>query len=337
MKVLVTGSNGFVGRHLVRTLAERGVAVVAADLRGFDRQLLPPSARELVEVVSADLRDSDAMSAACRGCDAIYHVASLVQTRTTGADEVFDVNVGGSRVLMSAARGAGVPRLIYVSSASVVYEGHDIERGDETLPYPARFHAPYAAAKARAEQEILAASDGALATCAVRPHIVFGPGDTRFFPAVLSRARAGKLRAYVGDPNKLSDFTYIDNLVEGLIQAGEHLTSTSALAGQAYFVTNGEPMAFWEMVGRLLDGLDLTRPSYRVPFAIAFSSAAIREGLDALRGIQTTEESLTRFTIRYLTTHHYFSCAKAKRDFGYQPIVPLEEGIARTIQALRAS
>ncbi len=331
MRALVTGGNGFVGRHLVRALAARGDDVITMDLTEWAGGDAPS-----IRSVAADLRDADALASACEGADVVFHVASRVQTRKTGAEEVFDVNVGGTRKLLSACRAREVSRFVYVSSASVVYGGEDVAGGDETLPYPARFHAPYAEAKARAEEEVLRANDAALATCAIRPHIIFGPGDTRFFPAVLSRARSGRLKAYVGDPNKLSDFTYVGNLVDALLTAGDALSQQSALAGQAYFVTNGEPLGFWELVGRLLDGLELPRPTFRVPYPIAFGAAALRETLDAMRGIATSEESLTRFTIRYLTTHHYFSCAKAERDFGYRPRVGLDEGIARTIAALRA-
>jgi nucleoside-diphosphate-sugar epimerase len=321
MKALVTGANGFVGRHLVRALAARGDEVRAVDVRPGEN------------VIAADIRDQDAMERACEGVDLVFHAASRIQTRTTGASEVFDVNVGGTQKLMRACRKHGVTRLVYVSSASVVYDGRDLENGDESRPYPAHFHAPYAETKARAEREVLEANDDKLATCAIRPHIVFGPGDTLFLPAILSRARSGRLKAYVGDARKKSDFTYVGNLVDGLLLAGDALAPGTKLAGQAYFVTNAEPIAFWEMVGRLLDGIGLPRPKMRVPFPIAYSAAAFREGLDAIRGLATSEESLTRFSIRYLTTHHYFSCAKAERDFGYTPRVSLDEGIALTVAA----
>ncbi len=330
MRALVTGSNGFVGQHLTRALAARGDDVVAFDLRAGE--FTDPKVR----CVAGDLRDADALRAACEGVDRVFHVASLVQTRRTGADEVRAVNVGGTEKLLDACRTQRVPRMVYVSSASVVYAGRDIERGDETLPYPAHFHAPYAETKAVAERTVLEASGrGDVLTCAVRPHIVFGPGDTRFFPAVLGRARSGRLKAYVGDPRKLSDFTYIDNLVDGLLLASDHLGESSVASGQAYFVTNGEPRSFWDFVGQLLDGLQLKRPSVRIPFPIAYGAAAVREGIDALRGVATSEESLTRFTIRYLTTHHYFSHDKATRDLGYRPKVSLDEGIARTLTTLR--
>lgn len=330
MRALVTGSNGFVGQHLTRALAARGDEVVAFDLS-------PGRFTETgIRSVAGDLRDAAALREACQGVQAVYHVASRVQTRRTGADEVREVNVGGTEKLLDACRADGVPRMVYVSSASVVYAGRDIERGDETLPYPAHFHAPYAETKALAERIVLEASGrGDVLTCAVRPHIVFGPGDTRFFPAVLGRARSGRLKAYVGEAQKLSDFTYVDNLVDGLLLAGDALSPDSKVAGRAYFVTNGEPRSFWDFVGQLLDGLGLKRPGFRVPFPIAYSAAAIREGLDAIRGIATSEESLTRFTIRYLTTHHYFSHDKATRELGYRPRVSLDEGIERTLTTLR--
>jgi len=332
MRAVVTGSSGFVGKHLVRALAARGDEIVAMDV-------VPAAELEGLANTTqtkADLRDGKALEGAVRGADVVYHVASRVQTREAGAEEVFAINVGGTRNLIEACRDMNVGKLVYTSSASVVYAGRDIENGDETLPYPKSFHAPYAETKAIAEREVLEANDARVRTCAIRPHIVFGPGDTRFFPAIWSRAKAGKLKAYVGDWNKLSDFTFIDNLVEGMLLAGDHLGPEGKAAGQAYFVTNGEPTSFWEFVGRVLDGLGFPRPKMRVPFPIAYGAAAFREALDAARGIPTSEASLTRFAIRYLTTHHYFSHAKATRDLGYKPKVALDEGIRLTVASMKA-
>ncbi|MCC6523357.1 MAG: NAD-dependent epimerase/dehydratase family protein [Polyangiaceae bacterium] len=329
MRAVVTGSSGFVGLHLTRALAARGDLVTALDV------VPPPGAAPAgVTLVTADLRDPAALERACEGCDVVFHAASRVQTRGHGSEEVAAINVGGTRNVLAACRSASVARLVYVSSASVVYDGKDIEGGDESLPYPRSFHAPYAATKAQAEREVLEASgQGGVHTCAIRPHVVFGPGDRRFFPAVVGRAKSGKLKAYVGSRDKLSDFTYVDNLVDALLRAAEHLGGAGVARGQAYFVTNGEPLAFWEFVGRLLDGLGYPRPRYRVPYPIAYGAAAVREALDAARGIPTSEESLTRFAIRYLTTHHYFSHGKATRELGYRPAIDLAEGIRRTIAA----
>ncbi len=333
MKAVVTGSSGFVGRHLVRALAARGDSVVAMDV-------VPRSDLEGVSGISqvkADLCDASSLREVVSGADAVFHVASRVQTQEHGADEVFAINVGGTESLLEACRKEGVRRFVYTSSASVVYAGADIEGGDETLPYPLHFHAPYAETKAIAEKKVLAAHgrEGIL-SCSIRPHIVFGPGDLRFLPAILERARKGKLKAYVGDAKKVSDFTYVDNLVHGLILAGDAMVEGHAAGGQAYFITNGEPVPFWEFVGRVLDGVGHPRPTIRIPFPIAYGAAAVREGIDRLRNVPTSEASLTRFAIRYLTTHHYFTIAKAKRDLGYQPKVGLQAGIDATIASLRA-
>lgn len=333
MKSVVTGSSGFVGRHLVRALADRGDEVIAMDVVPTKELAGLANVRQ----VSADLRDATALGAVVTGADAVFHVASRVQTQEHGADEVVAINVGGTENLLEACRREGVRRFVYASSASVVYGGADIERGDETLPYPASFHAPYAETKAIAEKKVLAAhGKGGILSCSIRPHIIFGPGDTRFLPAILERARKGKLKAYVGDPNKVSDFTFVDNLVHGLLLASDAMVEGHAAGGQAYFITNGEPLPFWEFVGRILDGVGHPRPKIRVPFPIAYGAAAVREGIDRLRNVPTSEASLTRFAIRYLTTHHYFTIAKARRDLGYEPKVRLQAGIDATIAALRS-
>ena len=328
--VVVTGSRGFLGRHLVRALAERGDTVTALDV-GTGEEAAHPN----VSHVAVDLRDAEAVEKTLAGADTVFHAASLVQTQRHGADEVFAVNVGGTRNVLRACRAARVPRLVYVSSASVVYDGRDVENGDETLPYPSSFHAPYAETKATAEREVLSENgEGGVFTCSIRPHVVFGPGDGRFLPAIISRAKSGKLKWYVGDPAKRSDFTYVENLVHGILLAQSHLHEGGTAAGQTYFITNGEPMPFWELIGRFLDGLGHPRPSVRIPFSIAYSAAAVRETIDSFLGRPTPEAGLTRFSIRYLTTHHYFSIEKARRDLGYEPRVSLDEGIARTLEAL---
>lgn len=329
--VVVTGSSGFVGRHLAEALAARGDDVVGLDIAAPR----VPFGSAKIRTLEGDLRDEAVLRKATEGASAVFHVASKVQTRQTNADEVFAVNVGGTRKLVEASRANGVGKFVYVSSASVVYDGSDIERGDETLPYPAKFHAPYAESKAIAERETLADNGkGGLATVSIRPHVVFGPGDGRFFPAILSRAKTGRLKAYVGDATKLSDFTYVDNLVHGLLLAADKLEAKGPLGGQAYFVTNGEPLPFWEFIGRVLDGLGYARPKFRVPFPIAYGAAAIREAVDSARGVVSTEDRFSRFTIRYLTTHHYFTHAKATRDFGYERRVGLDEAIRRTLATI---
>jgi len=327
---LVTGGCGFVGRRLVDALADRGDDVTLFDVAGEPW-------RDDVRFVLGDLRDPEAVADACSEVDVVYHSASVVHTKQNRGELVRAVNIDGTRNILQACRQHGVGKLIYVSSASVVYCGQDIRSGDETMPYPERFPALYAETKAIAEREVLAANGPDLQTCAIRPHVVFGPGDSRLVPAILGRAKAGKLKFQVGGDDKLSDFTYVGNVIQALLLADEHLGEGSAVAGQAYFITNGEPMPFWRFVRKVVEPLGYAGPRMRIPFAIAYAAAAVREGVDTFfrGGTLNAEEGLSRFAIRYLCTDHYFSHAKATRDLGYRPATSLEEGIAETVASLR--
>ncbi len=334
---LVTGGLGFVGRDLVRGLVERGDDVTLIDV-GVGKS--PVSVPEGVRALAVDIRDAAALREVCKGQDVVFHTASLVHTRRNRIEDVRSVNVDGTHVLLEAARAEGVKRFVYVSSASVVYEGRDMEGGDESLRYATVMLAPYAATKVIAEKEVLADNGvGGMATMAIRPHVVFGPGDARFLPEILGRARAGKLKFRIGMTDKLSDFTYIENLTDALIAADERLTGpSSTVAGQAYFITNGEPMAFWDFVSAVADACGYAKPTKRMPFAVAYAVASVVEGLDTLRGgTFGGEGKLSRFSVRYLCTHHWFRIDKARRDLGYAPKVSVRDGITRTLTALAAA
>ncbi|HEY8375374.1 MAG TPA: NAD-dependent epimerase/dehydratase family protein [Nannocystis sp.] len=328
---LVTGGCGFLGRFLVDALVRRGDRVTVLDHR-------VDAWRDDVTFIAGDICDPDTVARACEGQTDVFHNASLVHTKHSRVEQVRAVNEGGARNVLAACRRHGVLRLVYVSSASVVYEGRDIEHGDERLPYARTFPAPYAETKRNAEEEILRANGDGLLTCAIRPHVIFGPGDTRLLPAILANARQGKLKFMVGRGDHLSDFTYVTNVVDALLAADERLVPGSPVAGQAYFITNGEPINFWEFVRRVVVGLGYPPPRYRIPESVAYAAAAVRETFDTLvrGGTLHAEEGLSRFAIRYICTHHYFSHAKATRDLDYRPRVGLMDGIRRTIEHFRA-
>ena len=326
---LITGGCGFVGRALVNAFAERGDDVIAVDVTA-------DPFRDDVRFVEADIRDEKQMTALCEGVDSVIHNASLVHTRQTQKETLWSVNFGGTKKLLDACHAQDVPKFVYVSTASAVYEGRDIENGDESLPYSSVSQAPYADSKIAAEKHVLSQNGVAgTATCAIRPHVVFGPGDGRFLPAILEKARAGRLKWGVGRGDKLSDFTYVDNLVDAIVAAEERLGPDSKVAGEAYFVTNGEPVEFFWFVDQVLIGLGLDPIRGRIPFFVAYPVAAVAEAVDALRGGRLgAENGMSRFAIRYMCTHHYFSIEKARRDLGYDPAVSLREGIRRTVEHL---
>ncbi len=329
--VVVTGSSGFVGKHLVEALRAKGKRVRATDVG----ERAPCDG---VEYLRADVTDREAMKRVCDGAASVIHNASVVHTKQNKVDFVWRVNLGGTENVMSACRSAGVAKLVYVSSGSVVYEGRDIENGDETLPYAANEQAPYQGSKIAAEREVLAENGRGLATVALRPHVIFGPGDRRFLPAVIAHAKAGRLRFQVGRGRWLSDYTYVDNLVDALLLAEEKLAAGAEIAGRPYFITNGEPMPFWDFVKSVLARLRLPPIRAAIPHQFVYAIAAVKEGIDTLRGgTIDTEDGLSRFAIKYMCTHHYFNIDRARRELGYQPAVSVAEGIERTCRALEAS
>ena len=323
---VVTGGGGFVGRHLVDALVARGDEVRLVDLAD--------PGRDDVEFVKGDITDEAAMCELIKGAASVFHNASVVHTKQNLVEFVWKVNLEGTQNVLTACQRGGVAKMIYVSSASVVYEGKDIENGDESLPYSSISQAPYADSKIAAEKAVLAANGkDDVATVALRPHVVFGPHDGRFLPAVIKNAKAGRLRFQVGRGTWLSDYTYVGNLVDALLAADERLTADSPIGGQAYFITNGEPTPFWDFIRKVLARLDLPEIRGKIPHQIVYAIAAIKEGIDTLRGgTLTAEDGLTRFAIRYMCTHHYFQIEKARRDLGYDPKVSLEDGIELTCQ-----
>jgi sterol-4alpha-carboxylate 3-dehydrogenase (decarboxylating) len=243
--------------------------------------------------------------------------------------------------MLEAARQNDVPRFIYISSGSVVYEGKDIENGDESLPYSSVSQAPYADSKIAAEKLVLADNGkGGMATCALRPHVVFGPGDNRFMPTLLAKGRKGQLRVQIGRGIWLSDYTYVSNMTDAVLLADEALAKdglNSIAAGEAYFITNGEPMPFWDFIRKVAARLGFPPIKYRAPKSLIYAIAAVKEGIDTLKGgTLNAEDGMTRFAIRYMCTHHYFSIEKARRELGYDPAVSVDEGIERTCQHLEA-
>ena len=330
-RFFITGVMGFVGRHLALRLLEQGHEVTGTDI--LDASDLPPGAY----YQKVDVCDYEELKLAMQGHTAIFHVASLVQTRQSDAEKVWAVNHQGSLNVVRACRELSIKRLVYVSSASVVYEGCNIENGDESLPYASVSQAPYADSKIAAEKAVLDAHEkSTLHTCAIRPHVVFGPGDGRFIPALLKRAQAGRLRYGVGRGRKFSDFTYIDNLIDALVAADEYLQQENITKGQAFFITNGEPIGFWDFVDKVLVGLNQKPTKGRIPFFLAYGVATIAEIIGSLfKKSAGPEDGLTRFAIRYMCTHHYFSIQKAKELLGYEPRINIDEGIVRTLKEVR--
>jgi len=331
---VVTGGSGFVGRHLVKALLARGDLVKVVDV-GLAPDICSNSHK--AKFIKTDITDKQALAEAFKDADCVFHVASVVHTKQNQTEFIWKVNHGGTINVIDVCKEKKIPKLIYISSGSVVYEGQDIENGTESLPYSSISQAPYADSKIEAERAVLAASDDRLATVALRPHVIFGPEDTRFLPALLKNAKKGKLRFKIGLGKWLSDFTYIDNLIDACLAAEERLQVGSKVSGQAYFITNGEPMGFFEFVQSFLSLAQLPPMLTAIPHQPILALAYINEWFDTYirGGTLTAEDGFTPFAIKYLCTHHYFSIEKARKDLEYVPKVSIQEGIRLSVDYLK--
>ena len=327
MKALVTGGGGFVGGAIVSGLLARG-----DEVRSFARGHHSALAVRGVDVRRGDLCDREAVLRAVEGVDVVFHAAA--KAGVWGAAESFRrPNVIGTQHVLDACRAHGVRKLVFTSSPSVVFDQRSLEGVDERIAYPARFLAPYPATKAEAERAVLGANSPALATVALRPHLVWGPGDPHFVPRLLARARAGKLRR-VGDGHWKVDTTFVDNAADAHLNACDALAPNARCAGRAYFISNGEPIAVGEMLDRILAAAGL--PPLQRSISPSFAVAAGWLAETAYRLLRRDEEPpITRFLARQLSTAHWFDIGAAKRDLGYRPRVGLDEGMARLAEWLR--
>jgi nucleoside-diphosphate-sugar epimerase len=200
-----------------------------------------------------------------------------------------------------------------------------MEGVDESVPYPAHYEAFYPQTKAEAERLIIAANDAQLSTVALRPHLIWGPGDNHLLPRMIARAKAGQLRR-IGSQKKLIDTVHIDNAADAHLLAAERLSPNSPVAGKVYFISQGEPVEVWDMVNRLLHTAGLPPVRKSVPLKLALFMAFCFEMFHKMAG-RTDEPRLTRFVVRELSTAHWFNINAARRDLCYSPQVSIEEGL----------
>ena len=327
MKALVTGGGGFLGLAIVRRLRERGDQV-----RSFSRGTYPILEELGVESLCGDLADAAAVREAADGCDIVFHVAA--KAGVWGPAKSYEsTNVVGTENVLGACNAAGIDRLVYTSSPSVTFAGTDQNGVDESEPYPARYFSDYARTKAIAENRVLECNGRELATVALRPHLIWGPGDPHLVPRILARARAGKLRL-LGDRANEVDSVYVDNAADAHILAADRLKPGSAIAGKAYFITQDEPIPLADLLNRILAADGLPPVERSIPSGLAYLLGGVMEAVYGALGIKS-EPPLTRFVARQLSTAHWFDISAARRDLGYAPAISLDEGMKRLAESLR--
>jgi nucleoside-diphosphate-sugar epimerase len=318
MRVLVTGASGMLGRATATALVERGDEVTVLQRRSAG---LP--CREVL----GDVADPAVVARAVDGQDAVLHLAAKVDVTGRWAEYV-QANVEGTRTVVAACRQAGVRRLVHVSSPSVAHGGAALVGVGAGPADPDRARGHYSRSKAVAEREALSADSPALAVLAVRPHLVWGPGDTQLVARIVERARAGRLPV-IGSGAALIDTTYVDNAADALVAA---VDACGRVHGEALVVSNGEPRPVAEVISRLCRSAGVPGPRRRVPFPVAWAAGAAVEAVWTATQRRDTPP-LTRFLAEQLATAHWFDQRRTRAALGWSPRVGLEEGFARLAAA----
>lgn len=321
MRVFVTGGGGFIGGAICRILLARGDEVTA-----YQRSASPELESLGVRVIRGCITDARLLGSAIRGMNAVIHTAAKAGL-SIRYDDFYRPNVIGTGNVIAACLQNRVRKLVFTSSPSVTHADGDIEGGDESLPYADEYHSPYPATKALSEQMVMAANGPELQTVALRPHLVWGPGDNHVLPKLIERAKGGKLK--LPGPDKLIDTTYIDNAALAHLLALDCLeTHPETIGGKTYFISNDEPRSQAEIIGGLLKAAGVDVDIQPISPRVAITAGSIIEaGWKLLR--LKSEPPLTRWSAEHLSTAHWYDISAAKRDLGYVPEVSIDEGLAR--------
>jgi nucleoside-diphosphate-sugar epimerase len=313
----VTGGSGFIGGrlierlrgdgHTVRALARSEAAAARIRERGG-------------EPVPGDLADVAAMRAGADGCQWAFHAAAHLGD--WGTHEEFERgNVEGTRKALQACADAGVGRFVHVGTEAALLAGRPLVNVDETAPLRPDSPALYSSTKARAEQLVLAANRQGFETVAVRPRLVWGHGDTTLLPAMVELVRAGRF-AWIGSGRHLTSTTHVDNAVQGLM-----LGATRGTPGNAYFVTDGDPVVFRDFVSELLSTQGIDAPARSIPSPVGHALAIAGE--TAWRALPLPgRPPLTRFAYWVSAQECTLKIDKARDQLGYEPVRSRSDGLA---------
>ncbi|XP_034740754.1 short-chain dehydrogenase/reductase family 42E member 1 isoform X2 [Etheostoma cragini] len=325
---LITGGCGYLGYRLACSLHQKGAKIILFDTVA-PKQEVPDN----IVFVQGDIRDYAQVEKAVAGVDCVFHIASYGMSGREQLNRhlIEEVNVQGTGNVLRACVEHGVSRLVYTSTFNVVFGGQVIKNGDESLPYlPLHLHPDhYSKTKSLAEMAVLKANgtalkdgSGVLRSCALRPAGIYGPGEQRHLPRVVSYIEKGIFRFVYGEPSSLVEFVHVDNLVSAHVLAAKALISEKQprSAGQAYFISDGRPVNNFEFFRPLVEGLGYPFPKLRLPISLIYFVAFLTEMIHYLIGpFYNFQPLLTRTEVYKTGVTHYFSMAKAKAELGYEP------------------
>ena len=313
----VTGGSGFIGGRLLRRLASDGVRIRA--LARSETSAVKVAALG-ADPVHGDLDDTASMAAGAEGCDVTFHLAAHLGD--WGTREEFERgNVVGTRNALEASRSAGVARFVHCGTEAAILAGQALNGADETEPLRPDSRALYSATKAEAEALVRAADGDGIETVVIRPRFVWGAGDTTLMPEISAAVESGKF-AWIGGGEHRTSVTHVDNVVEGLIDG-----AVKGHGGEAYFVTDGDPVVFREFLTQLLRANGVEPPDRSVPAWVAGALAAGGEAAWKLLPLKGAPP-LTRFALWAASKDCVLDDSKARSELGYTPVVSREQGLA---------
>lgn len=332
---LVTGGNGYVGKHLVRRLLELG-----CEVRAFD--LAPFRGDSRVTSIVGDIRRPSDLHPACRGVDTVFHTAAIINTLTLARPSVrrhvYGVNVVGTECVIRACRAAGVKKLVFTSSITVAVDG-PIREGNESAPYVGAHGLPdlYSQTKSLAEKRVLQADDpSGLRTAAIRPGGVWGPGEGAIVVQdFLEHLASGRFKVMIGNGRSVTDNVHVDSVVDAHFLVAQKLTDEpDRVAGQAYFVSDDEPTNPVAWYRPIVEGLGYTWPRLHLPHSVAYAFAYLGELAHYLGG---PAPMLTRRGVLAVTRDASFRIDKARDHLGYAPRTSAARGLPLLLDELRAT
>lgn len=327
--VLVTGGGGFVGSGIVKKLLSRGISV-----RIVGRNPYPHLQKIGAICYTGSITDMELMQEATKGVDLVFHVAALAGIWGKWRDYYLS-NVQGTKTVLAACHQNQVPSLVYTSTPSVVFNGDDLEGVGEETPYATSFLCHYAKSKVLAEKMVLASSASDFRVCALRPHLIWGPGDPHLLPRLIKSGQKKQLKM-VGEGNNLVDISYIDNVVHAHLLAAHNLSTSATGSGKAFFISQGQAVNLWSWINDLFVRLDIAPVEKSVPFQLAAGIGGAMELSYKLLHLQG-EPGMTRFLAEQLAKSHYFSIEAARNILDYQPVVSTDEGLNKTVQWIKAN
>ena len=336
MKVLVTGASSLIGRHVVQLLQQRGDDVTVLQRRPTElanvREVLLDLSAENNASGGANNKELNAtLVSAMQGRQAVIHLAAKVGV--SGRWDAYEaINIDGTRRMINAAVHCKVPCFVHVSSPSVAHAGKSLVAAPAGAADPEHVRGHYARSKALGEQIALAANGDVTKVVSLRPHLVWGPGDTQLVQRIIEKAKAGRL-LLVGNGQAFIDTTYIDNAANAIVAGVDNIERA---AGQALVISNAQPRTVSEIIQRMLQAGGLPTKLRRVPSPVAIAAGSLIESVWEKLDKQD-DPPMTRFLAEQLATAHWFDQRKTQQLLNWAPSIGIEEGFDRLARSLQDS